>query len=622
MALAAIAADKRYLVDPDGKPFFIFGINYAGYFDRAWKMWENDRFDPGLIARDFRKAKNSGFSAVRLFAHSALLNDLRRDNFDKLDQALNLARDHGLLVLFTLNDVHSLNLDLVGRLDAKIVSRYRDNTTLLGYDLENEPVFYSLAAAIYPDIYPAPIQTGQLIDHYGERVSRAEASAMQRERKIPGHLDADKAYYYINALRLFLEYDAAINAYVGAGKGNLIDFMLAGEAEPWHKLIDVFDKTVEAWLHSRIGPIRAVGCEHLLTVGWNWLHFAALPANRLLDFQSYHNYPPLSLAGFRTNTSQLQGLRRAFPKHPVTFGEFGWSNQSSRDPNSSQPRHASLTAHYEVATFAYLRANAFGGGFKWMLNDVSGVANPYEASFGVFEAGDVAKAIGDLTHRLHTHWPGVDQAAYFTLLPENEVGFAYRLNFPQQLTLGGYRYQDQALNWHGLGISHCFIRLNGHELAIDSHGGGQLTIVPWEIIPSWDRGRQTLLYRVFSGKQRTQQATFAAGESVVFDLQPGMAYVIAPGEKIIVTPPDDEPVVEPNPGEHVLLLTDFEHDIESALKYIRRFAPDLTFAVDEVAGRWAYVTVIAGPAVISDLVLDNIRSVGATLVERISGDTP
>ena len=80
----------------------------------------------------------------------------------------------------------------------------------------------------------------------------------------------------------------------------------------------------------------------------------------------------LSLAGFNTNVAHLQGLRRAFPNHPITFGEFGWSNQSSRNPANSQPVSGELTALYEAAMHAYLRANGFrtyivsGGGIDFM----------------------------------------------------------------------------------------------------------------------------------------------------------------------------------------------------------------------------------------------------------------
>ena len=401
MALAKVAVDKRHLVDSQGIPIFAFGVNYNGYFDRAWKMWEPNLFDPALIATDFRKAQESGFDCLRLFVHPALENDIRRDNFAKLDQVLSLAQDRQLKVMLTFNDAHSLNLSRVSEVDVKIVKRYRDVPTIIAYDLENEPVFYNLVAAIYPSGYQVPVQTSRLIDQYGERVSRTEALELQQQRRIPAHLNADQAYYYINALRLFLEYDQAANTFIKQGQGrSIVDFMLSPEAEPWYTLIDVFDRTVEVWLRARIDPLRAAGCQHLLNVGWNWMQFASLPANRLLDFQQYHNYVSLSLDGFNINVAHLEGLRRAFPDHPIMFGEFGWSNQTSSNPATSRQWPEQWTAIFEAATYAYLRANSFGGAFKWKLNDIDITHNPYEAAFGVYKVGNIAKPIRDVLRRL------------------------------------------------------------------------------------------------------------------------------------------------------------------------------------------------------------------------------
>lgn len=617
MALVEVAADNRYLVDPNGQPFFALGINYAGFFDRAWKMWAPDQFDPELIARDFRKAQQSGFNAIRIFAHPALIKQIRQDDFDRLDQTLSMAQDHNLLILLTLNDAHDLHLERVSEIDAKIIERYQDVATIFAYDLENEPVFYNLAAAIYPAGHQPPLHTARLVDHYGQRVSQEEALDLQRQRRIPAHLEAKPAYYYINALRLFLEYDAAINRFVRAGKGSLVDFMLSAEAEPWHPLITVLDETVAAWLGARMGPLQQITPRQLLTVSWNWLHFAALPANERLDFQMYHNYGGLSYRGFQSNITHLESLRRAFPQQPIFFGEFGWSNQSSSEPTASYAVPPELTGLYEAATYAYLRAHKFGGGFKWMLNDVTGVHNPYEASFGVFSPDDKPKPIREMIHRFDRDWPAVDYAANFTLLRETESGLAYRFDLPGLVTIGGHAYQDGSLNWEADGIGHCLIKQAGEELVIESEGSGQLSLTPWELIPTWNQSRETDLYRVFDGQHRTRQRSFEVGQTVELALTPGAQYVVAMGREKPVSTPE----IDPRPGEHVVLLPDADQTLQAALPYIRRFAPDFTFAPDQVDGRWAYVTVIASPEQIPEATLEAIRGAGAQVVERISGDT-
>ncbi|MCB0192981.1 MAG: LysM peptidoglycan-binding domain-containing protein [Anaerolineae bacterium] len=87
-------------------------------------------------------------------------------------------------------------------------------------------------------------------------------------------------------------------------------------------------------------------------------------------------------------------------------------------------------------------------------------------------------------------------------------------------------------------------------------------------------------------------------------------------------PPDDLPQIEPKPGEHVVLLGDRDGYFQAALTYIRYFKPDFTFAAEEVAGRWAYVSVVASPDQVSDQLLDDIRSTGAVLVERVFDTSP
>ncbi len=622
MALVKVAANKRHLVDSGNSPFFALGVNYAGYFDRAWQMWESELFDPNLITQDFRKAQNSGFNSIRLFIHSALGRDIAGDDFTKLDQALSIAQDHNLKVLLTFNDAHYLNLGRVGEVDAKIANRYKDVSTIFACDLENEPVFYTLAAAVYPDGYEAPIQTSQLVDCYGPRVSREESKQMQQERRIPSHLDDDNAFYYINGLRLFLEYDQAINTFVNQGQGSIVDFMLSTEAEPWYTMIGVLDGTVDTWLKARIDPVRATGCRHLLTVGWSWMHFAALPANRQLDFQEYHNYPGLSWAGFNTNVSHLQALRQAFPDHPIIFGEFGWSNQSNRNPLASQPVADDRTALYEAATLAYMRANDFGGAFKWVLNDADVSHNPYEANFGVFKGGDQPKSVRDLFLRFSEDWPTVNQPATINLVRDLETGLSYRFEVAQQIVLGGHVYQDETISWQTDGIAHCFIEKKDNELLIDAQGTGRLSIEPWEVILTWDRTRKIDLYRVFTANNRTRQQVFEPGQAVLLDVRSGAKYAISMGESVPVTPPPEEtPPLEPKAGEHVVLLGDVNNYLPAALQYIRRFAPDFTFTANHIAARWAYITVVATPQQVSDERLDTIRATGTMIVERIIADT-
>ena len=48
-ASAATSGDGERLLAPSGAPLFIVGMNYEGPADRAWQMWDNDKFDAGAI---------------------------------------------------------------------------------------------------------------------------------------------------------------------------------------------------------------------------------------------------------------------------------------------------------------------------------------------------------------------------------------------------------------------------------------------------------------------------------------------------------------------------------------------------------------------------------------------
>jgi len=569
MSFIHIASNKRHLNTRSGRPFFILGANYEGYFDRAWRMWDDNKFDPDLITLDFGKMAEAGLNAARLFVLPALERDLRANNFGKLDRVLQLAADHKLLVLLTFNDSHTLNLNRAAQLDAKIAARYKDDPIILAWDLENEPVFYNFAAAVYPNEHPAPLQTSALIDHYGARVSQSEAIELQRQRRIPGHLSPALAFYYINALRLFIEFNNDALVWARQQSKTLVDYIYSPDSAHWHKLIEVLNGTVSAWLRARRTPVRNADPNHLITVGYNWLHFAALPANRRLDFQEFHKYGSASLAKFKQLTAALDSLQRAFPNHPLMMGEFGYTNQSSANPAVSRAVSAEKTALFESALLAHLRVNGFAGGMKWMLNDVDTTSNPYEASFGIYRLGDRAKPIKSLLSHFNRTWPAPSTGGVLRVL-QDRVGLAYRLDLGEEITLGGGVFQDENFSWQADDIAACLAR-------------------------------------------------FPAAERAEWTLQPGVVYRLAQGEAI-KPPPDEDPDIIPNPGEHVVLLANSNQPLRLSLPYIRKFLPDFSFAPSHVAGRWIYVTVVASPAQISDETLDTIRSAGAHIVDRIDGD--
>jgi LysM repeat protein len=623
MTILTVTKNRQHLLDLNGQPLFLLGVNYTGHFDRTRRMWEDTFFDLDLIAHDLRKAQSSGFNAIRIFVQGPLGDELHAGNFDKLDRVLDEAKRANLAVLLVLNDAHSLDLAAVADLNAAVADHLRDSPVLLGYELENKPVFYDIVAARYPEGIHAPVQTDVLVQHYGQRVSQSEAELLQRALRIPPHLSSDLAYCYANALRLFLEFDAAATNWSKQGNGDLLRYITSPDAAQWRHFIHVMDATLAAWLTACLDPLRATDSQHLVTVGWHWPHFAGLPANRALDFQQFHHYGARSLAGLHQTLDYLQGLRRIFPNHPIVLGEFGYSNASGPSPGRSQPVDPSLTALYEVALLCGLQAEGLAGGFKWVLNDMADAEhNPRESNFGVFRPGDQPKPVRDLILRLAELWGESPPPGALRLARDANTGLAFRYTLLANVVVGGGSYQDDALIWQSQSNrpAHLFAHWRGQEIILDATGQGSVTLGPNDLVPGWDRAREVVLHQR-QANSRLELKRFAATQDPNWHVLPGVTYVVTPG----ATGPvpallDDVEEPQPGPGEHVLVLPDSDHHLDAALAYIRRFAPDFTFAPDEAAGRWPYVTVVGGPEGVSDAQLEAIQAQGARRVERVAGD--
>jgi LysM repeat protein len=612
-----VSDPSPHLVDPDGEKFFVTGVNYEGYFDRAWRLWNDDTFDLALIEKDFRKARQVGFNTLRLFVQTALERDIRAGIFDKLDRVLELAAHHRLVVLLTLNDDHSRNLSDSGQIGGAIAGRYRDHPAILGYDLENEPKLYHLLVAEYPDAYPAPVQSNALVERYGEWVGRDEIDELREQRRVPAFLDDDMAYYYANALQIFLEFDAAANEWRQQNGQTLVDYILSPASAPWQPFLEVLDGTLAAWIAAQRDPIRAVAPHALITVGWNWLHFAALPANDALDFHQFHVYSARGLAAFRAVLDNLEDLQRSFPDAPVLVGEFGYSNATSPNPATSQPVPQSVTALYEGALFAYLKASDFAGGMKWMLNDVTGVHNPYEASLGVFAAGDQPKVVAQVIKHYVALWSLNEESGEFSLYQDLIAELGYHYSLPSASVIGGGGHQDAAVDWQPDQDTHLYLAW-GDNITVEALTDGTLWLSPPELIPGWaDYG--SILHYLDGQGNRVRVTVFPADERANWVVKAGETYVITKGAKKPEEPPAGE-IPQPGPGEHVVILPDAEAHLDASRAYITRFRPDISFLPDEAVGRWPYVTIVGDTSGVTAEQEAALREAGA-YVERISGDT-
>ncbi|MCL5256879.1 MAG: cellulase family glycosylhydrolase [Chloroflexi bacterium] len=376
-------------VGPDGRPFFVLGVNYEGHTDRAWHMWEANYFDPGLVEADLTQAQNTGFNAIRIFVQGPLRDDIQRGDFSKLDKVVGIAKAKGLYVLITLYDYEDRNLQAVADIDGKIAAHYAGEAAVLGYDLKNEPQFGTIAFATYPAGSNVPLQTDALIKQYGEKMSRADAAAWRSTGEgkgiVPSNLSDEQAYYFANNYEIYKEFLSAGELWVAkhAGKSSL-DYMDSADSAEWRPFLDALSTSLATWIDVQRRAVQSADPNHPVTVSYSNLVLAKLPANGNLGFLSPHRFSDLGLSSFNYGMNALENLRATFPGLPIVLSEFGYSNASGSLGNTTTIDQQNTAAH-EAATWLYLYSHGFAGGLKWMLNNYSNGYNPRENAFGVFD---------------------------------------------------------------------------------------------------------------------------------------------------------------------------------------------------------------------------------------------
>src|SRR5256714_4601436 len=159
---------------------YLHGINYEGPADRPWRMWQDGRFDPALIARDFDAVAAAGYNSVRIFVQHPLPDEILDGDFSRLDTVVALAAARGLRLLITLNDDGDSDLQRVVRVDARLAAHLAGNPAIFGYDLRNEPNLADIAASLYPPGASLPLLSPALVAAYPQRVSMAAPRPARR----------------------------------------------------------------------------------------------------------------------------------------------------------------------------------------------------------------------------------------------------------------------------------------------------------------------------------------------------------------------------------------------------------------------------------------------------------
>ena len=68
----------------------------------------------------------------------------------------------------------------LARIDGAISARYASRKTILAFDLRNEPTFWMLQSAMYPNGQKPPLLSRKLLERYGEQ------AANHYHRGVPG----------------------------------------------------------------------------------------------------------------------------------------------------------------------------------------------------------------------------------------------------------------------------------------------------------------------------------------------------------------------------------------------------------------------------------------------------
>jgi endoglucanase len=198
----------KELISPNGKPLLLKGINLGnwllpeGYMfkfktansprliqtviselvgeDEARRFWKTYR-DNYITQEDIRFIKQSGFNSVRvpfsyrLFVSDTMTPGLQGPGYELLDRVVDWCRKENLYVILDMHAApggqtgdniddswgypflfeSSESQDLTVNLWRNIAARYRDQPTVIGYDLLNEPIApYSDIASLNPRLEP------------------------------------------------------------------------------------------------------------------------------------------------------------------------------------------------------------------------------------------------------------------------------------------------------------------------------------------------------------------------------------------------------------------------------------------------------------------------------------
>ncbi len=150
--------NSMQLVDQTGSPFLIKGV---GFGNSVWSNPSSTKNFVNDLEHDYKKVKEFGFNTVRFYLNYGLFEDdktpykYKEEGFKWLDKNIEEAKKNGVYLLLNMHypqggyqplgegdDLwdNRQNQNRLIKLWREIAKRYRDEETVLGYGILNEPI--------------------------------------------------------------------------------------------------------------------------------------------------------------------------------------------------------------------------------------------------------------------------------------------------------------------------------------------------------------------------------------------------------------------------------------------------------------------------------------------------
>ncbi|WP_432799810.1 hypothetical protein [Poriferisphaera sp. WC338] len=347
------------LVDQSGKPVFLIGANYIGPSGRPFIYCGDKFWSSKLIESDFMQASAMGINAFRFWLGAELVKDPKRTK-----TLIRAAEKSGIYLMIHLRgdgqvEQHPVDVNDIVNEFKPVIQAFKGQDVVIGYDLQNEPYITTIGA----------------ITVNGELSKIVKLRPAERYKK------------YINTIQLernvkekppwplmpsWANEDVRRQLYAAEMLWNMIPTPFDDDQTcqlPPHVIKEVqgaVSATFDDWMSPFSVMIKEIDPNALVTVGYN-TDLVTMACNKKLDWHTQHTYVrPRRVKDTLKNVKKMDLLRKLYPHHPASLGEFGYTCGFTIGDKQLGP-NASAVA--EMSFYLYAYAHNHTGVFKWKMHD-------------------------------------------------------------------------------------------------------------------------------------------------------------------------------------------------------------------------------------------------------------